>query len=231
MAYAFEEMDNKSVAFLMTLENIAGSTLLTDREKFALTMVISTVFGDQESTPEDMAKRIDEWVAETFPESTRQQRIEMRTELSGFLDVLRDLGILNDTDVEDKPVEVNVTGKEKALEDFGEIDDYRLDNKDVYINIWRTTIRSTIDKDPPYIAEGGPVVAGKQYLIGEKGPEMFVSEERGRVIPNKSLGGGGGTTVNFYYQPTISTASSHEVERIMAPAIISILRKENLKYA
>ncbi len=35
--------------------------------------------------------------------------------------------------------------------------------------------------------KGGPVEAGKPYLVGEKGPEIVVPEEDGEVIPNKDL--------------------------------------------
>lgn len=35
--------------------------------------------------------------------------------------------------------------------------------------------------------KGGPVTAGKPYLVGEKGPEIVVPEEDGEVIPNKDL--------------------------------------------
>lgn len=33
-------------------------------------------------------------------------------------------------------------------------------------------------------AKGGPVAAGKDYIVGEKGPEMFVSETNGTIINN-----------------------------------------------
>lgn len=39
----------------------------------------------------------------------------------------------------------------------------------------------------PAREKGGPVRAGKPYLVGEKGPEIVVPEEDGEVIPNKDL--------------------------------------------
>lgn len=33
-------------------------------------------------------------------------------------------------------------------------------------------------------AEGGPVDAGKSYLVGENGPETFVPSENGTIVPN-----------------------------------------------
>jgi hypothetical protein len=34
------------------------------------------------------------------------------------------------------------------------------------------------------LAKGGPVEAGKDYIVGEEGPEMFVSETNGTIINN-----------------------------------------------
>ena len=38
-------------------------------------------------------------------------------------------------------------------------------------------------------AKGGPVTAGDNFLVGEKGPEIFTPSRGGTIIPNKSLGG------------------------------------------
>ena len=37
----------------------------------------------------------------------------------------------------------------------------------------------------PGLAEGGPAKPGKPYIVGEKGPELFVPKSAGTVIPNK----------------------------------------------
>ena len=42
---------------------------------------------------------------------------------------------------------------------------------------------------------GGPVAGGTPYIVGEKGPELFMPGRSGTVIPNNALGGGGSTTV------------------------------------
>lgn len=42
---------------------------------------------------------------------------------------------------------------------------------------------------------GGPVFAGKSFLVGEKGPELFVPSNGGSIIPNNRLNGGGGVRV------------------------------------
>lgn len=46
-------------------------------------------------------------------------------------------------------------------------------------------------------ASGGPVMGGKSYLVGERGPELFTPTSSGNITPNGGFGGGGNTiTVN-----------------------------------
>ena len=40
---------------------------------------------------------------------------------------------------------------------------------------------------PGLLAEGGPAKAGKPYIVGEKGPELFVPKTAGTVIPNNAM--------------------------------------------
>jgi len=42
-------------------------------------------------------------------------------------------------------------------------------------------------------AGGGTVGARQPYLVGERGPELFVPENPGRIIPNLGMGGQGGS--------------------------------------
>ena len=42
----------------------------------------------------------------------------------------------------------------------------------------------------PQRALGGPVTAGSPYLVGERGPELFMPSRGGSIIPNNALGGG-----------------------------------------
>jgi hypothetical protein len=41
-----------------------------------------------------------------------------------------------------------------------------------------------------YRAAGGPVTGGMPYIVGERGPELFMPGRSGTVIPNDALGGG-----------------------------------------
>lgn len=44
-------------------------------------------------------------------------------------------------------------------------------------------------------ALGGPVSAGSPYLVGERGPELFMPSRGGSIIPNNALGGNGTSVV------------------------------------
>lgn len=49
-------------------------------------------------------------------------------------------------------------------------------------------------------ADGGPVTAGKTYLVGERGPELFTPGVSGNIIPNDKIGGG--SNMGVYVQPS-----------------------------
>jgi len=59
-------------------------------------------------------------------------------------------------------------------------------------------------------AEGGPVNAGGAYMVGEKGPELFVPSSSGSIVPNGAMGSSGasagGVTVNYNIAAGVSRA-------------------------
>jgi tape measure domain-containing protein len=46
-------------------------------------------------------------------------------------------------------------------------------------------------------ASGGPVTAGQPYIVGEKGPEMWVPQQSGMILPNHALAGAGGPVIHY----------------------------------
>lgn len=48
----------------------------------------------------------------------------------------------------------------------------------------------------PQRAKGGPVSGNQPYLVGERGPELFVPGAQGNIVPNHAMGGGANVTVN-----------------------------------
>jgi hypothetical protein len=41
----------------------------------------------------------------------------------------------------------------------------------------------------PGFANGGPVTVGRPFLVGERGPELFVPGSNGNITPNNAMGG------------------------------------------
>jgi phage-related minor tail protein len=63
----------------------------------------------------------------------------------------------------------------------------------------------------PVRAMGGPVSSGSPYVVGEKGPELFVPHASGTIVPNNKMGGGSGSgggsvTVNYNIAAGVSRA-------------------------
>jgi len=66
-------------------------------------------------------------------------------------------------------------------------------------------------------AEGGPVAGGQPYIVGEKGPEMFVPKSSGTIIPNNQMGSGGNAPAgNTYITNNISAIDAKSVAQLFA---------------
>ena len=62
-------------------------------------------------------------------------------------------------------------------------------------------------------AIGGSVQAGKPYMVGERGQEMFVPNQSGSIVPNNKLGSsGGGVVVNQTINVTTGIQSTVRAE-------------------
>lgn len=57
-------------------------------------------------------------------------------------------------------------------------------------------------RNPDRRAAGGPVTGGTPYLVGERGPELFVPGASGAIVPNHQIAAAGAPmTVNVYMPP------------------------------
>lgn len=63
-----------------------------------------------------------------------------------------------------------------------------------------------------YRASGGTVSAGSPYMVGERGPELFVPSQSGTIVPNNNLAamGGGSQVINNYNISAIDVKSFEE---------------------
>jgi hypothetical protein len=68
-------------------------------------------------------------------------------------------------------------------------------------------------------AMGGPVASGTAYVVGERGPELFVPKSSGMVVPN---GMGGGTTINLTVNGAIDAEGT-------ARTIIDVLNRSQAR--
>lgn len=76
-------------------------------------------------------------------------------------------------------------------------------------------------------AGGGAVAGGTGYLVGERGPELFVPNTSGVIVPNNSLGGG----INVTNNNSINTNASPEQAAQFAQQIsdATVLRIQDLR--
>jgi hypothetical protein len=56
-------------------------------------------------------------------------------------------------------------------------------------------------------AEGGPVSAGTPYIVGEKGPELFMPSGSGSIVPNSQLGGGVSIVQNMSFGSDVNRST------------------------
>lgn len=76
-------------------------------------------------------------------------------------------------------------------------------------------------------ALGGPVVGGQDYMVGERGPEIFRPSSAGTIIPNNQTGGQP-VTVNFNIQAN-DTAGFDELINSRKQLITGIIRDAHLE--
>lgn len=71
----------------------------------------------------------------------------------------------------------------------------KIKDRNVRINIYSNigsvaaNVASTLDRLAGRRASGGPVSAGRSYLVGERGPEILTMAGNGHVSPNREIGG------------------------------------------
>jgi len=77
-------------------------------------------------------------------------------------------------------------------------------------------------------ALGGSVVGGQEYMVGERGVEIFRPSSAGTIIPNNQMGGGNPVTVNFNIQAN-DTAGFDELITSRKQLITTIIQDAQLE--
>jgi hypothetical protein len=97
-------------------------------------------------------------------------------------------------------------------------------------NFSTTPLNDIQNTDVRLAANGGPVGMRKPYIVGERGPELFVPNQSGNIIPNHDLAGVGGGSTNIVVNVDASGSSvegdeeqGRELGRLISVAIQSEL--------
>jgi lambda family phage tail tape measure protein len=80
----------------------------------------------------------------------------------------------------------------------------------------------------PGLASGGPVEKGQPYIVGEKGPELFVPQGAGQIIPNNKLGGNNGANTNVPTGPITNNYNTYNINALDAKSVAQLFA-ENRK--
>ena len=67
---------------------------------------------------------------------------------------------------------------------------------------------------------GGPVSAGRPYLVGERGPELFVPGGSGNVVSNRQLGASDPANVTVVYQAPITPDQEVQFRNLLRRALL-----------
>ena len=93
-----------------------------------------------------------------------------------------------------------------------------------------TTPLNDIQSTPRLAANGGPAGMRKPFIVGERGPELFVPNQSGNIIPNHDLAGIGGGGTNIVVNVDASGSSvegdeeqGRELGRVISAAVQSEL--------
>lgn len=134
---------------------------------------------------------------------------------------LQEAGVAGLRSFEDALVDI-VTGASSAQEAFRNMANA------IIADLTRIAIRAAITGPIagafgipiPGRASGGPVRAGSPYVVGERGPELFVPNKSGAIVPNQAARrmAGGGTQVT--YAPTYHFAAG------IGPADMALIQSQ-----
>jgi hypothetical protein len=71
-------------------------------------------------------------------------------------------------------------------------------------------------------ASGGAVSSNKSYVVGERGPELFLPNTNGMIVPNNRLGGASGNVYNITVNGAIDSEGT-------ARTIVDLLNRSNAR--
>jgi hypothetical protein len=92
------------------------------------------------------------------------------------------------------------------------------------VNTSQAQIDAYLNFHLPNRQHGGPVSAGTAYIVGEAGPEMFVPDRSGRIVPRGGGGGGGGAGTTIFVNVEGSVVTEYELMQSLRRQLLDVAR-------
>lgn len=86
-----------------------------------------------------------------------------------------------------------------------------------------------LGKTAPGRAAGGSVMGGSPYVVGEKGPELFVPGRSGTIVPNSSMGGGSTNVVVNVSAGGSNVEGDQQGAKQLGQAVAAAVQQELIK--
>ena len=168
-----------------------------------------------------------------------EKAVELNNKLEKQVDLIKDIGsnfeIIGESIA--SGVTDNITAAIQGTKSLGDAAKSILN--DLSSSLIRLGVNTLLSKIPGFgglpsllpRANGGPVKKGGNFLVGEKGPELFVPKRSGTIIPNDKLAGGGSTNISVNIDASGSSVQGNEQQgkelgRVISAAIQSELLKQ-----
>ena len=160
----------------------------------------------------DMKKMADQVTLDMFKATIAVGGVT-QAELAAYMQMAIDMGLMSEAgakaameaygsaiatidglDIDEKTANVNVNAA-AAFATLDLLQQYALLDKEarVFVRTYYDTTPDNYDREPGVqpnpTASGGLVFGGSPYIVGERGPELFVPNTNGQVVPNNQLGG------------------------------------------
>jgi len=160
----------------------------------------------------DMTKMADQVTLDMFKATIAVGGVT-KAELQAYMKMAIDMGLMSEDgaklameayggaiatidglDIDEKTANVNVNAA-AAFATLDLLQQYALLDKEarVFVRTYYDTTPDNYDREPGVqpnpTASGGLVFGGTPYIVGERGPELFVPNTNGQVVPNNQLGG------------------------------------------
>lgn len=76
-----------------------------------------------------------------------------------------------------------------------------------------------------FFADGGRPPVGRPSIVGEEGPELFVPDSAGTIVPNHALGGGGGGGASFTFNYSFASGVTRQEVAGMLPQLVEASKR------